>query len=303
MQFSVWPMPERSPGEVLERARDADAADWLGIWYADHYMPNTGTSERAAGDVHEAWAMVAAITAVTTRLRVGTLVSPTTVHHPALLANRAATIDRLGDGRFVLGIGAGWQVNEHDAYGIDLMAPKQRVDRFEEAIQIVRSLLDTDRTTFIGDHFSISDAPCEPCPVQQPLPILVGTAGHRMLRITARHAQEWNTWAAPELAARRRREFEQACADTGVDPASLHTSVQALVTVSKDRDVVARIAGSSRASRHVAGSPAQVVDALGQLADLGFDEFILPDITLGDDESARREGFEAFRTEIAAQVP
>jgi alkanesulfonate monooxygenase SsuD/methylene tetrahydromethanopterin reductase-like flavin-dependent oxidoreductase (luciferase family) len=104
------------------------------------------------------------------------------VNHPALIANRAATIDRISNGRFVLGMGAGWQVNEHAAFGIDLLANGPRVDRFEEAIEIVSRMLSEDRVTFSGKHFTITNAPCEPKPVQSQLPILVGTGGPRMLR-------------------------------------------------------------------------------------------------------------------------
>ncbi len=200
MKFSIWPNPERPPAEVLDLARFADAEGWHCLWYADHYMPNSGSEDVLPGDVHECWAMLPAIAAVTERLRIGSLVAPTSVHHPAVLANRAATIDRISNGRLVLGIGAGWQINEHRAYGIDLEEPATRVSRFEEAIQVIRSLLNDDITDFHGDFYDITDAPANPKPVQSPLPILVGTGSPRMLRITATHADEWNTWGAPEMA-------------------------------------------------------------------------------------------------------
>jgi alkanesulfonate monooxygenase SsuD/methylene tetrahydromethanopterin reductase-like flavin-dependent oxidoreductase (luciferase family) len=204
MKFSVWPNPSRPPQEVLDLAQMADDDGWHCFWYADHYMNNTGDESFKPGPVHEAWSILPAVAAATSRIRLGPLVAPTSVHHPALLANRAATIDQLSGGRFVLGLGAGWQINEHAAYGIDLEAPGARVSRFEESIQIVRSLLDNDTTTFDGDFYRFTDAPCEPRPVQDKLPILVGTGSPRMLRITCRHAQEWNTWGAPTLAGERR---------------------------------------------------------------------------------------------------
>jgi len=173
MKFSVWPDAGRPPNEVLDLARMADADGWFGFWYADHYMANTGGEELAPGDVHECWSVLPAVAAVTSKVRLGPLVSPTSVHHPALLANRAATIDHLSDGRMVLGLGAGWQINEHHVYGIELEAPRARVARFDEAIQITRSLLDNKRTSFAGDYYTITDAPCDPKPVQAKLPILV----------------------------------------------------------------------------------------------------------------------------------
>ena len=139
MKFSVWPNMANPVDEALDTARWADAAGWYGVWYADHYMPNTGTEEIKRGDTHECWAMLPAIAAVTERVRLGSLVAPTSVHHPAVLANRAATIDHISNGRMVLGLGAGWQINEHKAYGIELEPPGRRVERFEEAIQIIRS--------------------------------------------------------------------------------------------------------------------------------------------------------------------
>ena len=107
MKFSIWPNPERPTAEVLDLARMADSEGWHCLWYADHYMPNSGGEDVLPGDVHECWAMLPAIAAVTDRLRIGSLVAPTSVHHPAVLANRAATIDHISDGRLVLGIGAG----------------------------------------------------------------------------------------------------------------------------------------------------------------------------------------------------
>jgi alkanesulfonate monooxygenase SsuD/methylene tetrahydromethanopterin reductase-like flavin-dependent oxidoreductase (luciferase family) len=199
VKVSLWPNLTHPPADVLELAKQADATGWYGVWLADHYMRDTGTTESRSGDVHEVWGVLSVAAAVTQRVRVGTLVSPTTMHHPALLAKRAATIDHLSGGRMVLGIGAGWQINEHAAYGID---PNRRVSRFAEAIEIVRDLLTKERTTFHGSFFTLTDAPCDPKPVQQPLPILVGARGPRMLRITARHAYEWNAWADADTAGR-----------------------------------------------------------------------------------------------------
>ncbi len=302
MDFSVWPNPSRTPDEVLDLARMADDDGWLGLWYADHYMPNTGDESFAPGDVHECWSLLPAIAAVTSRIRLGPLVAPTSVHHPALLANRAATIDRLSHGRFVLGLGAGWQINEHVAYGIDLEPPGARVSRFEESIQIVRSLLDNDRTTYAGSFYELTEAPCDPKPVQNRLPILVGTGSPRMLGITARHAQEWNTWGAPDLAAQRRSVFVEACDAAGTDPESMHTSVQALVFMVDDDEAIAKIMANDMADRSIAGSDDHLVEQLGRYAEGGFDEVIVPDFTLGDTPEARLEAYQRFTSDIASQL-
>jgi alkanesulfonate monooxygenase SsuD/methylene tetrahydromethanopterin reductase-like flavin-dependent oxidoreductase (luciferase family) len=297
MKISLWPNPTLPPAEVLDASRWADEAGWYGIWFPDHYMPNTGTDETSTGPLHECWAMLPAIAAVTESVRIGPLVSPTTVHHPALLANRAASIDHISNGRMVLGMGAGWQVNEHRAYGIDLPPPGPRVDRFEEAIQIVRSLLTEDRTTFEGEVFTVVDAPCDPAPVQSPLPLLVGTASPRMLRITARHADEWNTWGDPDLAGERRRGFLAACDDVGRDPATMWTSVQAMLTLTDGDSSTGESSG-----RSIAGSADRLVEALGRYGDLGFDEFILPAWNLGESAGARQEALERLDVEVLSVV-
>ncbi len=298
MRFSVWPAPSDPIDEVLDLARLADRLGYYGFWYADHYMPNTGTEEFAEGDTHEVWGVLPAVAAVTESIRIGPLVSPTSVHHPALLANRAATIDHVSNGRMVLGLGAGWQINEHKAYGIALEPPKERVDRFEESIQIVRSLLDEDDTSFDGTYYTFTHAPCDPKPVQATLPILVGTGGPRMCRITARHAQEWNTWGAPEMAAGAVETFETACAKVGVDPEQKHRSVQALVFFTDDDAQRDQILSGPMGTRSIAGSPDQIVDTIGEYAELGFDEVIVPGFNLGSDAAQRQEFFERFMADV-----
>ena len=186
MRFSVWPSFARPWPELVAFARRVEEQGWYGIWYADHYMPDTPDGVASDGMALECWSMLAALAGAVPRLRLGSLVSPSTVHHPALLAKQAATIDHVSDGRLVLGIGAGWQVNEHKAYGWDLRSPKDRVDRFEEFIQIVRSLLSENRTNFDGKHFTITDAPCDPKPVQSPMPIMVGSAGNQPTSMSPR---------------------------------------------------------------------------------------------------------------------
>lgn len=297
--FSVWPHPSRQMNEVLDLATMADDDGWYCFWYADHYMENTDDKSFKPGPVHECWTVLPAIAAVTERVRLGPLVSPTSVHHPALLANRAGTLDQLSNGRFVLGLGAGWQINEHAAYGIELEASGTRVSRFEESIQIIDSLLTKDHTTFKGKFYEFADAPCEPKPVQSPLPIAVGTGSPRMLKITARHASDWNTWGAPELAAERHADFTRACESVGSDTSTKHTSVQAMFFLDGN---AAELSGSPMASRSIAGSNEQIIDALGQYAATGFNEIIIPDFTLGTNTKERREAYARFRDDIIPKV-
>jgi probable F420-dependent oxidoreductase len=291
MRFSIWPNSERSWVDVREVAHAVEDMGWDGLWYADHYMPNTADGATAPGDFHECFSVLSALAAVTSRLRLGSLVAPTTMNHPAILANRAATIDQISGGRFVLGIGAGWQVNEHKAFGVDLMAPKDRVDRFAEAIEIIASMLTSDRTTVAGHHFTVTDAPCEPKPVQSPLPLLVGTGSPRMLRLTARFAHEWNTWGTPDGAAAVVDRLNAACEKEGRDPATIKKSVQALFFVTDDAAAADMLRSKVPADRSVVGSVGEIAETFARYRDLGFDEVCVPDFTLGASSSERIDNY------------
>jgi alkanesulfonate monooxygenase SsuD/methylene tetrahydromethanopterin reductase-like flavin-dependent oxidoreductase (luciferase family) len=242
--------------------------------------------------------VIAALAATTSRLRLGSLVSPTTVRHPAVLANVAATIDRISDGRLTLGVGAGWQVNEHRAYGIDLLSPKDRVDRFEEAIQVIRSLLGGERTTFFGRHFHITDAPCRPTPVQNPLPLLVGTGGARMSSVTARHADQWNTWGHVAEAGRRLAIIDDACARAGREPSTLHRSVQALFFRAEDPVAADRLRDAAPPDRSIIGNADTMIEALRAYREFGFDEVIIPDFTLGRNAAERLDTYRWFESDV-----
>ena len=300
MQFSIWASMERPWDEVRSLAVAIEKQGWDGLWYADHYMPNTEDGTTASGDVHECFSMLAALAAVTSRIRLGSLVTPTTINHPALIANRAATIDRISHGRFVLGMGAGWQVNEHLAYGIDLLEAGPRVDRFAEAIEIVSRFLSEERVTFAGKHFNIADAPCEPKPVQSPLPILVGTGGPRMLRLTARFAQEWNTWGTPETAGAVLQNLLIACEKEGRDPATIRKSVQALVFITPDEVSGDVLRAKVPADRSIVGTTSQLAGEVQKYIDAGFDEICVPDFTLGGTAEQRSNAYSTIWTEVAS---
>ena len=301
MYFSAWANSAHPWTEVRDFVAEVENMGWDGFWYADHYMPNTPDGEPIGGNFNECFSVLSALAATTSRLRLGSLVTPTTVNHPALIANRAATIDQISNGRFVLGMGAGWQINEHKAFGIELFDAKPRVDRFAEAIEIVSSMLSQERTTFKGEHFTITNAPCEPKPVQSPLPILVGTGGTRMLRLTARFAQEWNTWGTPEVAGGVIKKLREACEKEGRDPATVRASVQPLFFITPTEDAAEKLKAHVPADRSVLGTPAQLVDAVGEYKELGFDEICVPDFTMGATPEERLEKYGIFWNEVASQ--
>ncbi|HLG11372.1 MAG TPA: LLM class flavin-dependent oxidoreductase, partial [Dehalococcoidia bacterium] len=137
MEFSAWPSVT-NPWEVLsEEARHIDATGWKGIWIGDHFMPNLADT---SGRWQEAWTVLAALAALTTRVRLGTLVTGNTYRNPCILAKQVAQVDVISGGRVTLGIGAGWQENEHVAYGLPYFTVPERLQRLEESVQILRSL-------------------------------------------------------------------------------------------------------------------------------------------------------------------
>ena len=234
VRLSIWPAAGPRYSEVLEVAQHAAETGWDGVYIADHFMPNAGTGRKLDDPVLECGSLVAALGAVVPRVRIGTLVYGNTYRHPAVLANMAATIDHVTGGRFTLGVGAGWQVNEHEGYGIELPPVKQLLDRFVEALQVLHGLLRHSRTTIDGEYYQLIDAVCEPKPVQRPLPILIGGSGERrMLRIVAQYADMWNTWGKPDLIARKSAVLDNYCAELGRNPKTIARTAQAWTVMTR----------------------------------------------------------------------
>ena len=145
MRFSFWPNPSQSYTDVLELCQHAEATGWDGIWYADHFMPN---AEDTSAPWPEAWTTLSAIGARTERVRIGTLVSGNTYRHPAVLAKMAATLDHITNGRVVLGLGSGWQENEHTQYGLPFYTVNERLRRLDEACQVIQMLYNNAKSDF-----------------------------------------------------------------------------------------------------------------------------------------------------------
>ncbi|HEX5947259.1 MAG TPA: LLM class flavin-dependent oxidoreductase [Acidimicrobiales bacterium] len=296
MRLSLWTSSNQPWSEILAAARHAEATGWDGLWIADHFMGNAPGPMPAEVPTLEAGSLVAALAAAVDRVRIGTLVYGNTYRHPAVLANMAATVDHVSGGRFVLGMGTGWQVNEHEQYGIELPPTGELVDRFAEAIQVVRSLLREPTTTFAGDHYRLTDALCEPKPVQDRLPILVGAKGDRMLGIAARHADEWNAWGLPDHIAERSAALDRACEAAGRDPGEIARSAQALVMFTEDDAEADRLAAAVPRPLLV-GSPERMREVVAGYAEGGLDELNVPDFTLGTG-AQKIEALDRFREEV-----
>jgi F420-dependent oxidoreductase-like protein len=297
MRFSVWPNPQQPWSDVLEVARHAEATGWDGVYFADHFMPNA--AEPAAGDTLECWSVMAALAAAVPRVRLGTLVCGNTYRHPAVLANIAAAVDNVSDGRLLLGLGAGWQENEHRAYGIDFFTTRERLERLEEACQVVRALLDDEQATFAGRYYRLDGAPNEPKPVQAKLPLLIGGGGEKVtMRIAATYADEWNCWGTPELHRHKREVLERHCDDIGRDPEAIARSAQALLFLSTDEDWLAGKRERDLGQAAIIGTPAEVTEAVAGYAAAGVGELIVPDFTLGRG-TRRTDTYDLFINEVA----
>jgi alkanesulfonate monooxygenase SsuD/methylene tetrahydromethanopterin reductase-like flavin-dependent oxidoreductase (luciferase family) len=220
--------------EVLASFELAEDLGFDHAWLVDHLVDTDGPPEHGC---LEGWTLLAAIAARTRRIRLGILVSSNTFRHPALLLKEAVTVDHVSEGRVILGLGTGWHADEHRRYGIDLPPPPERVDRFEEAVEIVTSLMAQERTTYAGRHYRLDDARLQPPPVQRPrIPLLIAAHRPRMLRIAARHADQWDSFAAlPGTAtdgveaelAERIGQLDAACAAIGRDPREIRRSTWA----------------------------------------------------------------------------
>jgi len=194
-------------------------------WTFDHFYP---IFSDPTGPCLEGWVTLTALAQATSRLRLGTLVTGNVYRHPAVLANMAATLDVISGGRLELGLGAGWNEEECAAYGIELPPLRERFDRFDEACEIILSLLANETTDFDGKHYRLTAARCEPKPVQRPHPPLcIGGVGEkRTLRTVARLAQHWNLpGGGPEVFKQKYDVLAAHCAEIGRDPAEITTSV------------------------------------------------------------------------------
>jgi probable F420-dependent oxidoreductase len=263
--------------EYVAMARAAEEVGFDSIWLGDHLLyRGDGRPERGPW---EAWTTLAGLAAVTERVTLGPLVACAAFHPPGLLAKMAASIDELSGGRFVLGIGAGWNRTEFDAFGIPF---DHRVSRFEEAFAIVRSLLAGERVTIDGRFHRAGDAVLLPTPSRR-TPLMIGSDGERVLRIALPHVDAWNTWYdrygnTPEGFAALNARIDAAAVDAGREPSDIARS--ACVRLVLDRTADERPVDP--ACPPLEGSPERIADGLRAIAQAGADETILVITPIGE---------------------
>jgi F420-dependent oxidoreductase-like protein len=277
------PQIKRSWEETRATATLADELGYDSLWVCDHLygvpMPKL--------PIYEAWSLLAAVAALTSRAQLGTLVTPPFFRNPAVLAKQIATIDHVSNGRTIAGLGSGWFEAEFQAYGCEFPPLRERMRALEETAQILRSLWSEEQTRFDGRWFSVKDAVCEPKPVRRP-PILIGGGGERVLMgIAARHADVWNNLAVfqPALGAKVEA-LRRRCDELGRDFSTLEVSQQCVVVIEetepaarasleKAKKIYGGHMGSGLEEHGIWGAPEQVIERIERHRRLGCSLFVI----------------------------
>ena len=275
---------------IRQVAEVMDAGPWKSIWFADHYLPPPGRKEEEHLTAHEAFTVAAAVAGFTDHLIIGHLVLGNTYRNPGLTAKMAGTVDHISHGRFVLGIGAAWFKREHEAYGWPFPSMKERQDRFEEAVLLIRRLFHGERVTGEGKYYPFVDAPLSPGSYDRPISILIGGTGERRtLRTLARHGDIMNVdgWAGgPMTKAYFRHKVDvlnRHCEDAGRDPTEICHSVLMPTMVTDDANAAAAfVAGRRLGEGTAAGPKSYVIDRIGEMVDAGAHEIMIGGIPTDD---------------------
>jgi alkanesulfonate monooxygenase SsuD/methylene tetrahydromethanopterin reductase-like flavin-dependent oxidoreductase (luciferase family) len=258
MKVSLCLDPGRPWPHLLAVAQRADLAGWHAVYVCDHFMPHDPAGRPAGGPVLECWTVLAALAVRTTAVALGSLVLGNTYRYPAVVADMAATVNHISRGRLVLGMGAGWQPNEHAAYGIPLPAARDRVAALAEACALIRSRLD-QRSPAAGGTAAR-------------LPLLVGGGGRATLAVAARHADVWHTWADQSEFARKNAVLDALCEEAGRRPADVVRACGGSVTLRTGRS-----GQPATGAGDVQGTPRDVLSHLLAFRDAGAGEFIVRD--------------------------
>jgi alkanesulfonate monooxygenase SsuD/methylene tetrahydromethanopterin reductase-like flavin-dependent oxidoreductase (luciferase family) len=271
-QHTDWP-------QWRDAAVAADNAGWDSVWTWDHLLAIFGPWEQP---IFEGWSILSAIGPLTKRVRLGLMVGANTFRKPGLTAKLATTLDHVSGGRAILGIGGAWFDREHEAFGIPDWGSGfgERLDRLDESVMLMRRLLDGERFSHAGQFYTLTDALCEPRPVQAHLPILIGGSGPRKtLRTTAQRADAWNTAGTVEEVRTRLGILDQHCADVGRDRSEIELTVSFPIVI-RDATSDAEAAYAASLAHNgtdsmgdvpiLVGSPATVAAGLRPYVELGF---------------------------------
>jgi F420-dependent oxidoreductase-like protein len=283
LRIMTEPQAGASYDDLLAVAKQAEATGFGAFFRSDHYLAMGESSDGLPGPT-DAWITLAGLARETSRIRLGTLVSSATFRLPGVLAIQVAQVDQMSGGRIELGLGAGWFEAEHDAYAIPFPSTSERFDRLAEQLEIITGLWGTptgERYNFAGKHYSLTDSPALPKPVQQPIPVIVGGKGpKRTPALTARFASEFNApFPSPDEAKVRFDVIRAACREIGRDDEPVYSAMVTVGIGRTDAEVARRIADvedkDGLAVRGVSGSPQQAVDTIGRYAEAGCQRLYL----------------------------
>jgi F420-dependent oxidoreductase-like protein len=294
MDLRIFTEPQQgaSYDDLLAVAQTAERLGFSAFFRSDHYLA-MGSSDGLPGPT-DAWVTLAGIARETGTIRLGTLMTAATFRLPGPLAISVAQVDAMSGGRVELGIGAGWYDAEHTAYGIPFPSVVERFERLEEQLAIVTGLWSTPLGTtysFEGSHYTLADSPALPKPVQRPgPPIIVGGSGPKWTpRLAATYAAEFNlAFRSTELAAHQFSVVRQACEAQDRDPATMTLSAGQIVCCgTSDADIARRAAAIGREvdelrTNGLCGTPDEVIDKLGQFAEIGTTRTYLQILDLAD---------------------
>jgi alkanesulfonate monooxygenase SsuD/methylene tetrahydromethanopterin reductase-like flavin-dependent oxidoreductase (luciferase family) len=275
--LQLWSQQTDWPG-FRDAALAAEEAGWDSIWTWDHLMAIFGAWQQP---ILEGWSVLAGLGPITSRVRLGLMVGANTFRNPGHTAKLATTLDHLSGGRAVLGIGGAWFEREHDAYGIEFFSGHgERLDRLDEAVMLMRRLLDGERFSHEGRFYTFHDALVAPRPVQHHLPILVGGSGPRKtLRTVALRADGWNTSGSLDEVRAKLELLAEHCADVGRDLGSIEKTVSFPIVIRDDRAAAEEAYGTLLATNGIEqmessaallGSPTEVADTIRPYTELGF---------------------------------
>ena len=307
MDLRIFTEPQQGAtyDDLVRVARAAEDFGYDAFFRSDHYLAMNADGLPGPTD---AWITLAGIARETSTIRLGTLVTSATFRYPGPLAISVAQVDAMSAGRVELGLGAGWYAEEHAAYAIPFPSVGTRFDRFEETLAIVTGLWGTpegETFSYRGDHFTVTDSPALPKPVQSPPPIIIGGMGKkRTPELAARHATEFNLpFADTDATATQFDRVRAACSDVGRDESSM-TFSNALVLCcgTTENDIARRAAAIGRdvdelRANGAAGTPAEIVEKLGTYAELGSTRFYLQMLDLSD-----LDHIELVATEVMRQL-
>ena len=313
------PLLEELDRETTMAGVDAvEAAGLEGLWAPDHFMLGPKHQE------YEVWTLLSALAERTDDMELGPLVGSITYRNPALLAKMATTVDILSEGNLRVGLGAGWHDEEHRAYDFDYPDIETRIEMLDESLHVLKSMFTEAEPSYHGDHFQIEDAYNEPKPVQNPYPsIVIGGAGPKLLRVAARHADEWNV----EISGRARgppvefkiEKFDEYLEEAGRDPDDVERSWLAHILVREDEaelqrlcdeifplpwgeedDIDEQLSNAQEAREKgdfLIGTPAEIVEQIESIRELGFEKLQLMFLDFPD-----TRGMELFGDEVRSQL-